>query len=107
MMRFYVPGFTGRNPRSSPPTVVFVFATTSLQALETKHFCHFDYTFPERNLPAGGAVRAILKLAVLMTSAILSSDRMIWADAGTAELPAATSSKAKKSHVAAARRKFE
>ncbi|HLZ93555.1 MAG TPA: D-alanyl-D-alanine carboxypeptidase/D-alanyl-D-alanine-endopeptidase [Candidatus Acidoferrum sp.] len=52
-------------------------------------------------------MRAILKLAVLLTSAILSSDRMIWGDAGAAELPSATPAKAKKSHAAAARRKFE
>jgi D-alanyl-D-alanine carboxypeptidase/D-alanyl-D-alanine-endopeptidase (penicillin-binding protein 4) len=68
--------------------------------------CCFDYTFPERNLPAGGKVRLRFVLTVMLACGILAGDFLIAAEHGQARLAAATASKVKKPHVAAATRKF-
>jgi D-alanyl-D-alanine carboxypeptidase/D-alanyl-D-alanine-endopeptidase (penicillin-binding protein 4) len=71
-----------------------------------KHFCWFDYTFPEHNLPAGGTVRVGVALTVMFAFGMLASDVSAGAGVGQSKSAPSTGSKAKKPGVAAATRKF-
>jgi D-alanyl-D-alanine carboxypeptidase/D-alanyl-D-alanine-endopeptidase (penicillin-binding protein 4) len=68
--------------------------------------CCFDYTFPERNLPAGGSVRVGIAFTVMVVCGILASDFLIAAEPDQSKPVAATVSKVKKPRVAASTRKF-
>src|SRR5260370_1764471 len=103
-MRFYVSEGSGRNPRSSPTSFLLRRPLTCDTASEA--LCCFDYTFPERNLPAGGAVRVGFVIAVMFACGMLASDVLDAAEPGQSKPVPAVVSKGKKPRVAAATRKF-
>src|SRR6266849_4918771 len=103
-MRFYVSEVSGRNPRSSPTSFLLRRPLTCDTASEA--LCCFDYTFPERNLPAGGAVRVGFVIAVMFACGVLASDVLVAAEPGQSKSVSAAVSKGKKPRVAAATRKF-
>src|SRR5216684_2083337 len=103
-MRFYVSEVSGRNPRSSPTSFLLRRPLTCDTASEA--LCCFDYTFPERNLPAGGAVRVGFVIAVMFACGMLASDVLDAAEPGQSKPVPAVVSKGKKTHVAASTRKF-
>jgi D-alanyl-D-alanine carboxypeptidase/D-alanyl-D-alanine-endopeptidase (penicillin-binding protein 4) len=73
---------------------------------QAKHFCCFDYTFPERNLPAGGTVRVGVALTVLFACGMLASEVSPAAELAQPKSAPAAVSKPKKPRIAAATRKF-
>src|SRR5229473_372771 len=103
-MRFYVSEVSGRNPRSSPTSSLLRRPLTCDTASEA--LCCFDYTFPERNLPAGGAVRVGFVIAVMFACGMLASDVLDAAEPGQSKPVPAAVSKDKKPRVAPATRKF-
>jgi D-alanyl-D-alanine carboxypeptidase/D-alanyl-D-alanine-endopeptidase (penicillin-binding protein 4) len=68
--------------------------------------CCFNYTFPERNLPAGGTVRVGLAFTAMLACGILAGDVVLAAEPGQPKTASAAASKGKKPRVAAATRKF-
>src|SRR6266852_2237039 len=103
-MRFYVSEVSGRNPRSSPTSSLLRRPLTCDTASEA--LCCFDYTFPERNLPAGGAVRVGFGIAVIFACGMLEGAVLVAAEPGQSKPVPAAVSKDKKPRVAAAARKF-
>jgi D-alanyl-D-alanine carboxypeptidase/D-alanyl-D-alanine-endopeptidase (penicillin-binding protein 4) len=75
-------------------------------ALQAKRWCCFDYTFPERNLPAGGAVRVGFAFIGMLACGMLAGDVLVKAEPAQSKPAATAVSKAKKPRVAAATRKF-
>src|SRR5260370_34519743 len=98
-MRFYVSEVSGRNPRSSPTSFLLRRPLTCDTASEA--LCCFDYTFPERNLPAGGAGRGGFVIAVMFAGGMLASDVLDAAGAGQSKPVFASGSQGKKTTVAA------
>jgi serine-type D-Ala-D-Ala carboxypeptidase/endopeptidase (penicillin-binding protein 4) len=75
-------------------------------AAQAKRLCSFNYTFPERNLPAGGAVRIGFTFTAILACGILAGDVVLAAEPGQPNPASAAASKGKKPRVAAATRKF-
>jgi D-alanyl-D-alanine carboxypeptidase/D-alanyl-D-alanine-endopeptidase (penicillin-binding protein 4) len=73
---------------------------------QAKRLCCFNYTFPERNLPAGGTVRVGLAFTAMLACGILAGDVVLAAEPGQPKTASAAASKGKKPRVAAATRKF-
>src|SRR4029077_8328995 len=95
---------SGRNPRSFQPCLRCGFPLTRGAASEA--LCCFDYTFPEHNLPAGGAVRVGFAFTVMLACGILAGDVLVAAEPGQSKSVPAAASKGQKPRVAAATRKF-
>jgi serine-type D-Ala-D-Ala carboxypeptidase/endopeptidase (penicillin-binding protein 4) len=75
-------------------------------ALRPKRWCCFDYTFLERNLPAGGAVRVGFAFTVMLACGMLAGDVLVAAEPGQSKSVPAAASKGKEPRAAAATRKF-
>jgi serine-type D-Ala-D-Ala carboxypeptidase/endopeptidase (penicillin-binding protein 4) len=75
-------------------------------ALQAKRWCCFDYTFPERYLPAGGSVRVGFAIAVMFACGVLASDVLVAAEPGQSKTVSVAVSKDKKPRVSAATKKF-
>src|SRR6202521_576872 len=103
-MRVYVPRFGKKTCGGLLSCLRCSFP--SHLASQAKRLCCFDYTFPERNLPAGGAVRVGFAFTVMLACAVLASDVLVAAEPGQSKSVPAAASKGKKPRVAAATRKF-
>src|SRR5258707_3228701 len=103
-MRFCVPRFLGATRGILQPRLrcdVPLYVT-----LQAKRLSCFNYTFPERNLPAGGVVRIGFSFRVILACGILAGDVVLRAGPGQPKPASAAASKGKKPRVAAATRKF-
>jgi serine-type D-Ala-D-Ala carboxypeptidase/endopeptidase (penicillin-binding protein 4) len=85
-----------------------VLAATSLLnvTLQAKRLSCFDYTFPERNLPGGGAVRVGFVISVMFACGMLASDVLVATEPGGSSSVSVAVSKGRKPRVATATRKF-
>src|SRR5438270_179535 len=101
-MRFHVPKFLGATCGAPTGLRGGTLHTWS----RAKHFCWFDYTFPEHNLPAGGTVRVGWSIILVCVCAVLWECPSAHASRGQSKSSPATRSKSEKRHVAAATRKF-
>src|SRR5260370_16703746 len=103
-MRFCVPRFLGATRgilqlrlRCYVPSYVTV---------QAKRLSCFNYTFPERNLPAGGVVRIGFSFTVILACGILAGDVVLPAEPGQPKPPSPPPSKGKKPPVPAPTRKL-
>src|SRR6267378_4417524 len=103
-MRFCVPRFLGATRGIFQPR--FRCDVPSYVTLQAKRLSCFNYTFPERNLPAGGVVRIGFSFTVILACGILAGDVVLPAEPGQPKPASAAASKGKKPRVAAATRKF-
>src|SRR5690242_14391836 len=74
--------------------------------LQAKRLSCFNYTFPERNLPAGGVVRIGFAFTVMLACGILAGDVVLPAESGQPKPASAAALQVKKPRVKAATRKF-
>src|SRR5258707_540249 len=103
-MRFCVPRFLGATRGILQPRLrcdVPLYVT-----LQAKRLSCFNYSFPERNLPAGGVVRIGFSFTVILACGILAGDVVLPGGPGHPKPVPAAVSKGKKPRVAAATRKF-
>src|SRR6266481_1123178 len=103
-MRFCVPRFLGATRGILQPRLRC--DVPSYVTLQAKRLSCFNYTFPERNLPAGGVVRIGFSFTVILACGILAGDVVLPAEPGQPKPASAAASKGKKPRVAAATRKF-
>src|SRR5260370_30390299 len=71
-------------------------------ALQAKRLSCFNYTFPERNLPAGGEVRIGFSFPVILACGILAGDVVLPAEPGQPKPACPAASKGYNPRVAAA-----
>src|SRR6266403_798251 len=103
-MRFCVPRFLGATRGILQPRLRC--DVPSYVTLQAKRLSCFNYTFPERNLPAGGTVRVGLAFTAMLACGILAGDVVLSAEPGQPKPASAAASRVKKTHVAASTRKF-
>src|SRR6266403_3498269 len=103
-MRFCVPRFLGATRGILQPRLRC--DVPSYVTLQAKRLSCFNYTFPERNLPAGGTVRVGLAFTAMLACGILAGDVVLPAEPGQPKPASAAASKGKKPSVSAAARKF-
>src|SRR5258708_4418186 len=103
-MRFCVPRFLGATRGILQPRLRR--DVPSYVTVQAKRLSCFNYTFPERNLPAGGVVRIGFSFTVVLACGILAGDVVLPAEPGQPKPASAAASKGKKPRVAAATRKF-